>query len=335
MKTPFLTPPARLALIYLVVAALWILFSDQLLAALISDASLLTRLQTIKGWMFVTASALLLYWLARRDMRTVQQKNIELQDWSSKLEERVAERTAELKAANAKLREVDHLKSKLISEISHELRTPVTSVNLKLDLLGRVDTQKQQAYVAALKEQVHQLGDLIEDVMDLSWLTEDETRRVPVQVDLNQLASNTIELHRPMADVAGLSLNFQADPAPVWVWGHPQQLSRMLSNLVANAIKFTPKGKVQVIVSQDQAKQAAAIQIQDTGIGIPPGEQPLMFNRLFRGEQARKLDIPGTGLGLSIVKGIIDAHRGDITVESQVNEGTTFIVRLPMNSPLP
>src|SRR6266545_4698891 len=106
MNTRFMSPPLRVALIYLVTSVLWILFSDQALAALVTNPQVITQLQTIKGWGFVTLSALLIFVLMRREMHTVQRKNAELQEWSSKLEDRVAERTADLNAANARLREL-------------------------------------------------------------------------------------------------------------------------------------------------------------------------------------------------------------------------------------
>jgi signal transduction histidine kinase len=329
MKNRFLSPAARIALIYLILSVSWILFSDKILAALVSDPQTMTQMQTYKGWFFVTLSALLIFVLMRREMHTVEQKNVELQEWSSKLEVRVAERTADLNAANTRLRELDALRAQLISEISHELRSPITSMNLKLSMLERVDSQKQHAYIEALKKQVQQLHAMIEDVMDISWLAEGQSKIPPVELDLNMLVRDVVELHRPMAEAAGLALTVHDGVSLPPLNGREQQLSRLVSNLLANAIKFTPVGHVDVRVAQDETGQQAVIQVQDSGVGIAPKDQDRLFDRFYRTEQAKKDHIPGTGLGLSIVKAIVDLHGGTITVDSQVAAGTTFTVRLP------
>ncbi|MBZ0287996.1 MAG: HAMP domain-containing histidine kinase [Anaerolineae bacterium] len=324
-----LSPPARTALIYLLLSALWILFSDGIVAALVDDPQAITRIQTYKGWFFVSMSALLIFVLIRRDMRIVEQKNVELQEWSSKLEARVAERTADLDAANARLRELDALRAQLISEVSHELRSPITSMNLKLDMLERVDPQKQHTYIEALKKQVQQLHAMIEDVMDISWLADGESRVPLVEIDLNNMVRDVVELHRPMAEAAGLILNFRDGLSLPVLYGREQQLSRLVSNLLANAIKFTPKGSVSVHVAQDEIARQAVIQVQDSGIGIAPKDWDRLFDRFYRSSEAKKANVPGTGLGLSIVKAIVDLHGGTISVDSQLNQGTTFTVRLP------
>lgn len=333
MKIPNLSPPLRIALIYFITSVVWILFSDKILDVLVPDPELITELQTIKGWAFVTLSAFIIYFLMRREMRTVQQKNAELQEWSSKLEDRVAERTADLNAANDKLRELDALRAKLISEISHELRSPITSMNLKLDMLERVSAEKQHLYVEALKKQVQQLHALIEDVMDISWLADGETKIPVVEIDLNMLVQDVVEMHRPMAEAAGLQLDFQPEPSlslPI-LHGREQQLSRLVSNLIANAVKFTQQGSIRVSIAHDAIAQQAVISVKDTGIGIAPKDQERLFDRFYRSPDVKKANIPGTGLGLSIVKAIVDLHGGTIAVESELNVGTTFTVRLPFN----
>src|SRR6266545_5326477 len=153
MPKPNLSPPAQIALIYLIVSALWIVLSDRVLDALVGVPNEFSTWQTIKGWGFVGVTAIVIYLLIRRQMQRIEQKNRELEAWTHRLETRVEERTADLNAANIRLRELDALKSKLISEISHELRSPITSIGLKIELMERVDPSKRGPYITGMKEQ--------------------------------------------------------------------------------------------------------------------------------------------------------------------------------------
>jgi signal transduction histidine kinase len=335
MRTWKWSPPLKLALVYFCVSALWILFSDRIVASLVTNLSLLTTLQIVKGWAFVAISAALLYLLMRylmnRAMEQLEAKNAELAEWSHKLEARVAERTADLNAANIRLKELDTLKSKLISEISHELRTPITSMGLKIELMERVDPTRREPYINGLKEQIDLLKELLNDVMDISWLESGAEAPELAPVDINQLVQDVVDEHRPIAEATGLRLDYETDPSSPSVMGRYNPLSRMLTNLVTNAIKYTAAGWIKVSVRSDPAANEAIIQVQDSGMGIPPEDMDYLFDRFYRGQAVRALEIPGSGLGLSIVKDILEAHRGSIDIQSQFNQGSTFTVRLPLH----
>jgi signal transduction histidine kinase len=310
-----LSPPQRTALIYLAVSATWILLSDRVIEFIAGSEEQITGLQSIKGVVFVSVTSLLIYVLVNRDYKKAQQKQEQLETLSAELETRVAERTAELEAANEHLVELDWIKSKLIADISHEIRSPMTSINLRLDMLERVDATRRGEYITGLHQQVNQLHDMIEDVLDISRMEGIDSKRSLAPVDLAAILSAVVDAQMPVAETAGLTLQLQAASALPPVMGRRSQLMRLASNLVSNAIKYTRQGSIQVRLQREGDN--ALIQVEDTGIGIDAEDINHLFDRFYRGRQAEASSISGTGLGLSIVKEIVDFHHGRITVESR------------------
>lgn len=329
MRQWTLSPPLRVVLIYATVAMLWILFTDRLLEQVVVSTAQLAYLQLVKGGAFVIVTSILFYVLSSRDWRRLKHQNDELATLKRELEQRVAERTAELEAANARLQELDRLKSKLIADISHELRGPITSLSLRLEMMERMSAERRQEAVAGLKSLVAQLRELVEDVLDFSRLEDSRGRLEFAPVSVNEVVQEAFEAHLPVAEAAGLRLSLDSEPVPP-VWGRRNQLARVISNLIANAIKYTSEGQVQVRLAFDPQRQMVMFQVRDTGIGIDPSDRPHLFNRFYRSKRVKDLDIPGSGLGLAIVKEIVDAHWGRIELDSQIGEGSTFRVWLPL-----
>ena len=243
------------------------------------------------------------------------------------LEHRVAERTRELAEANQSLTELDRLKSKFVSDVSHELRTPVTNLKLYVELLERGKPEKRGYYMTTLKQQANRLVQLVEDILNLSRLELGAGKVQFAPVDLNALVEQVVNAHRPSADSAGLSLTFVPGPDLRPVRGERNQLAQVVTNLVANAINYTPVGDVRV--STYPWDEQVCLEVHDTGRGIDPEDVPHLFERFYRGKHADRASVPGSGLGLAIVKEIVDLHTGRIEVESRVGEGSTFRVRLP------
>lgn len=244
------------------------------------------------------------------------------------LEQRVAERTQALAQANQRLQELDRLKTKFVSDVSHELRTPITNLKLYLDLLEQGDPTRRPRYLAALKEQTNWLAQLIEDILNLARLEIDGHSTHFVPVDLNTLVKSIVAAHHPLAQSAGLILHFDPSPGLPPILGRPNQLAQVVTNLVANAISYTPSG--QVTVATFAKGQRVCLQVQDTGLGIHPEDRPYLFERFYRGRRVSQLNIRGTGLGLGIVKEIVDRHQGEIEVESELDVGSTFRIWLPL-----
>jgi PAS domain S-box-containing protein len=244
------------------------------------------------------------------------------------LEERVAERTRELAAANERLTELDRLKSKFVSDVSHELRTPIANLKLHVELLEHGRAEKHAHYLSVVKQQSRRLGQLVDDILNLSRLEMGRERAAFGPVDLNFVVEQIVAAHQPRAESAGLVLSFEPLPDLQAVRGEVNQLSQVVTNLVINALSYTPAGEVRVRTFQ--AVDDACLQVDDTGIGIDPDDIPNIFARFYRGRGSQRSETPGTGLGLSIVKEIVDLHDGRIEVNSQVKQGTTFKVWLPL-----
>jgi PAS domain S-box-containing protein len=246
---------------------------------------------------------------------------------AQELQQRVAERTRELAEANERLTELDRLKSKFVSDVSHELRTPIANLKLHVELLEQGRPEKRALYLNVVKQQARRLGQLVDDILNLSRLEIGRERVTFGPVDLNFVVDQIVTAHQPRAEAAGLMLRFRpANVAPVR--GEVNQLAQVVTNLVANALSYTPAGSVQV--STGQISGEVCLEVADTGFGIDVEDLPNIFARFYRGRRSQRSETPGTGLGLAIVKEIVDMHGGRIEVESQVKQGTTFRVWLPL-----
>jgi len=243
---------------------------------------------------------------------------------------RVAERTRELAEANEQLKELDRLKSKFVSDVSHELRTPVANIMLYLNLLKSGKPERRNHHLSVLKNQAQRLASLIEDILSLSRLELASDRVKFEAVDLNRVVEQVVTAHRLHAEAAGLELTVESGPDLPPVWAERNQLAQVITNLVSNAINYTPAGQVRVTTHLDAQRGQACLQVEDTGLGIEAEDLPHIFERFYRGQQVGGSNIPGTGLGLAIVKEILDLHDGEIEVQSQVGQGSRFKVWLPL-----
>lgn len=256
----------------------------------------------------------------------------ELERHAADLEQRVYERTHELADANQRLLELDRLKSKFVSNVSHELRTPISNLKLYMSLLNRGKPEKRTHYVAMLHASVERLGQLVEDILNLSRLEIAHYQpRELAPTDLNAVISQIVAMHQPEAESAGLQLVFDAGGNLPLIQGDFNQLSQLVTNLVINALHYTPRGQVRVKTDLVQDSKCVCLSVEDTGIGIMPEDVPHIFERFYRGSHRQEGEIPGTGLGLAIVKEIVDIHHGEISLESQPDVGTCIRVLLPLS----
>ena len=214
---------------------------------------------------------------------------------NAELEQRVIERTRELAIANEHLQELDRLKSKFVSDVSHELRTPVTSLSLYVDLLDRGKPEKREFYIGQLRQQMARLRTLIEEILDLARLERDQLEVSLTPIDLNSIVEHVVATQQAAAEAAGLQLICEVAEQMPLVLAQPEQLSRAVTNLVANAIKYTRSGRVQV--TTDASDGRVCIAVTDTGIGIAPEDMPHLFERFYRGKQVAQSTIPGHGPG--------------------------------------
>jgi PAS domain S-box-containing protein len=265
------------------------------------------------------------------DMSSVRQAQRMLENLNADLELRVEERTRELKTANDRLIQLDALKSKFVADVSHELRTPVAGIATRAYLLERDTSANFPEHVAALKQQASRLKQLLDDILDFARLEGTPKQTLFFEpVNLNSLAEALKPTYTARAQEAGLQLVYSLTLETLLINGSDEHLVRMLTNLLDNALKYTPTGRITVYSYCDLERGQAVLEISDTGRGIAAEDLAHLFERFYRGRDVGSSNIPGTGLGLARVKEIITAHDGDIEAESTLGVGSLFRVRLPL-----
>lgn len=234
-----------------------------------------------------------------------------------------------------RLRELDRLKSQFVATVSHELRTPLANVKLYLSLLRKGREDRREHYLQTLEQETGRLGEMIEDLLDLSRLeskTEIEKRE---PVELEPLLTELVENHRPAFQAKELDLQFSGSGRVV-VSANRNQLIQVFTNLLSNAMRYTPSGGwVRVVLQEPESvdgRSMASVAVQDSGQGIPDEDLPYIFERFYRGALARTSQTPGSGLGLAIVREIVERHGGLVRVSSRLGLGSTFTVLLPLES---
>lgn len=246
------------------------------------------------------------------------------------LEQRVTERTAELTTANKQLKELDKLKTKFVSDITHELRTPVTNMILYLDLIRLGNAENDKHYLQVLQQQAERLRQLVEDSLDLSRLGVDQKGVNLLLLDINAIVAEAVTAFDKKAGDKGIVLNFTPKtqlPKLLMDGGHT---SRMTGSLLKNAVNFSQDGQIQVSTLLDDTAEFVGIRVQDNGIGFTVEDRKHCFEPFYRGERVGQLNIPGNGLGLALVKRIVDLYNGRIEIESEVDHGSAVTVWLPL-----
>lgn len=254
------------------------------------------------------------------------------------LEQRVADRTRELAAANERLKELDRLKDQFVSNVSHELRTPLTAIKLHLGLLDKRGAELLPRYLPVLQRETDRLHRLIEDLLDLSRLRAQSTTPKRELLHLDNMLEDVLALYASRAEEREITLRHLPNTAIPPVLVDQAQIVRVFTNLIGNAVAYTSVGGQVTVSSRLEASGAlegVAILFHNDGLPIPSDDLQHLFIRFYRGKTARESGEPGTGLGLAICKEIMQWHGGDITVDSTTENGTTFTVWLPLASEIP
>ena len=229
-----------------------------------------------------------------------------------------------------KFREAEELKSTFISVVSHELRTPVSLIKGYAETLLREDARWDAAVVrdslAVINEEADRLAEMIENLLDASRLQAGAMRMNLTEVALDRLAQRLVEKFRIQSDKHTFQVDFPPD-FPI-ISGDEARLTQVLSNLLSNAIKYSPAGG-RVIVRGRAAAGQVTVGVSDEGPGIPGPDLPHVFERFYRADSDLTKRVKGTGLGLYLAKAVVEAHSGQIRVESSSDKGTTFSFSLP------
>jgi signal transduction histidine kinase len=253
---------------------------------------------------------------------------------ADELEQRVGERTRELAAANRRLTELDRLKDQFVSNVSHELRTPLTNIKLHLSLLDKRGPEVLPRYLPTLQRETERLRRLIEDLLDLSLLQSQSGAAQRSPYPLDQMIAEVLVVHAARAEAKNITVSYQPMAEPLLVPVDRARMIQVFTNLVGNAVSYTPAGGQAVVAAhrvQLGNTPGVSVRFINSGPVIPPEDLPHLFRRFYRGRTAQDSGEPGTGLGLAICRDIIQRHGGQIEVTSDAQEGTVFSVWLPLN----
>lgn len=252
----------------------------------------------------------------------------------STLEERVEERTAELNEALIKASAANRAKSEFLANMSHEIRTPLNGVLGMLDVLRRTPlTQQQLYYTDIINKSGNNLLTILSDILDLSKIEAGKETLHYAPCDLKNLIQETINLFAASASEKKLELSFEYDPnLPCYFSTDINRIRQIISNLIGNAIKFTPEGSVNINVTGKVNAEYTNIEIsvRDTGIGIAQNKIDMIFEKFTQAENSTTRTYGGTGLGLTISRKLAQALGGEIRVQSKLGHGTTFFIHLPL-----
>lgn len=230
-----------------------------------------------------------------------------------------------------KLHQLEVMRRDFVANVTHELKTPLTSIRGYVELLQdeHRDAKTRAKFYEIICIEADRLQRLIDDLLELSKIENSEPKAAENQkTDLEKIARESLERLAPMAQNHHITLSSELAPG-LAIQADPERIIQLLTNLIQNAIKYNrPNGSVTV--STQAMRGMAVLRVQDTGIGIPEESLPRIFERFYRVDKGRSRELGGTGLGLSIVKHIVQLYGGDISVDSVLGQGTVFQVRFPL-----
>jgi PAS domain S-box-containing protein len=258
-----------------------------------------------------------------------------LRERESELAKLLAEREpilASERAARAEAERLSHMKDEFLATLSHELRTPLNAIQGWASLLRTRDVGPKdfERGLEIIERNVRAQSQIVNDLLDMSRIISGKVHLDVQSLHLHEVIENAIETLRPAADAKQIRMQSMLDSRIGRVRGDPNRLQQVFWNLLANAIKFTPKGgRIHVVL--ERVNSHVEISVEDTGIGIRPEFLPHVFDRFRQGDPTFTRQFGGLGLGLSIVKSLVELHGGSVRVKSPgENQGSTFIVALPV-----
>ena len=225
---------------------------------------------------------------------------------------------------------LENMRRDFVANVSHELKTPLTSINGFVETLiinEDLPSDKRNRFLAIIQKESDRLKRLIEDILLLSSI-ESKNNLVTENVFLYNVFKEVHEMISYIADSKHIKIYYNFEDENVAIQAYGDYIKQLFLNLIDNAIKYTPEGGT-VIINQFTRNNEITIEVIDNGVGIPKEDQDKIFQRFYRVDKARSRSVGGTGLGLAITKHIVNSLQGNISVESKLGEGSTFIVTIP------
>jgi signal transduction histidine kinase len=258
-----------------------------------------------------------------------------LSDHYTSLEDQVEQRTQELTAARDAAVSANRSKSEFVSFVSHELKIPMTSIKGYSDLIlsgatGQLN-ENQTSFLTTIRNNVNRMATLVSDLADISRIESGNIRLEPREVPVWDVIDEVVTLTRTQVTQKDQTVTVDIPQELPKAWCDRNRLAQILTNLISNAIKYTPEGGA-VIVQAILIKEMIQIKVEDNGLGMTPEDQEKLFSKFFRSADDKVREAPGTGLGLSITKNLIELQGGKVWFESEFRKGTSFYFTVPIHS---
>jgi len=311
-KIPF---PTRITLLYIIFGALWILFSDRLVISFTSDPQLIQELSTIKGWLFVAVTGLLLFYLVRNEIRKRNQI------------------VTQLREAKEKADEADRLKTTFLCNLSHYIRTPMNSILGFIELIEDKDTSAEthQVFLNYINESSQSLLQTLTSIIEIAKIQEGHVSINNQSIGLNSLVERAVNLAR--AEIAEKKKAIEVIPMtglPVGkdtAFSDPDKIFLILSSVVSNSVQYTSSGEIQIGYSASE--NGIRFWVKDTGPGIPENRVGTIFDNFLQTAEYTRSAGEGTGLGLALSAMMAKLLHGTLWVETTGKEGTTICLSIP------
>lgn len=232
------------------------------------------------------------------------------------------------------LKQLERIRKDFVANVSHELKTPLTSIKGYLEALlegAKDDPERCVEFLGIIRKHTDNLNAILSDLLQLSTIESGLYRWRRESISVSDLVEKAVQVVQPAAEKKRQALSVVLGEPPISLTGDADKLGEVLVNLLDNAVKYTPE-EGKITVEAQQSDVMVRICVSDTGVGIPPKDIPRIFERFYRVDRARSRELGGTGLGLSIVKHIVEAHGGKVSAQSEVGKGSQFILTFPQKS---
>lgn len=311
-KIPKINFEYRITFLYLVVGISWILFTDAILESMVQDSDILTKIQSMKGGFYVLTTSVFLFILIRRHSKKVHSDREKLIE------------------AKEKAEESDRLKSAFLANMSHEIRTPMNGILGFVSLLEDTTLTKDKyvVYLNFVKKSSQRLLSTINDIIEISKIEANQAVKNLSEFQAKESIEFLYGFFKPEIENEGLDFKFSVslnDENVIFLTDR-NKLESILTNFLKNALKFTKQGFIEFGIEEQDSE--FVFYVKDSGPGIPPGKIKMIFERFTQGETEITRPYEGSGLGLAIAKAYAKIIGGEIDVESEVEVGSTFYLKI-------